>query len=286
MKLQRKLQKRIRRVLLYLAVLLLVLVVIIPYLWMISSSFKSTLEIQGMEPRWIPHKFTLENYEKVNAIVPIFSYFKNSFIISTGTMIGTVLLAVFAAYALSRFRFRGKNFYSITLFSTQMLPGILFLIPYFVIFIWIQRNLGIQMKNTYYGMIFTYISFSLPFSILMLVNYLDSIPQEIDQQAMIDGCSRVQALFKVVLPLAKPGIAAVGIYSFIMAWNEILFSKILTGTETKTVALGLLQYIGAQQSRWGSMMAACILTTIPVLILFTSMQKQIVEGLVSGATKG
>ncbi len=283
---KRKHVKIIQQVLFYLAVLLLVAVVLVPYLWMFSSSFKSTLEIQGMEPRWIPHNFTIENYRLVNEIVPIFDYFKNSLIISFGTMIGTIILATFAAYAISRFRFRGRNFYTVTLFSTQMLPGILFLIPYFVMFIWVQRTFGLQMRNTYHGMIFTYISFSLPFAILMLRNYLDSIPQEIDEQAMIDGCSRVRALFRIILPLAKPGIAAVGIYSFIMAWNEILFATILTGTQTKTVALGLLQYIGAQQSRWGSMMAACILTTIPILILFTTMQKHIVEGLVSGATKG
>lgn len=120
----------------------------------------------------------------------------------------------------------------------------------------------------------------------MLRNFLDSIPREIDEQAQIDGCTPFGALMRVILPLSKPGIAAVGIYSFIMAWNEVLFATVLTGRETKTVALGLLEYITAQQARWSGMMAACILVSIPVLILFSFMQKYIIEGLVAGATKG
>ncbi|ACL70725.1 binding-protein-dependent transport systems inner membrane component [Halothermothrix orenii H 168] len=253
---------------------------------MISGSFKTPIEIQAMEPTWIPSTFTLDNYRDMNRTVPILKFFKNSLIISLGTMIVTVVIGTLAAYSISRFRFRGRNAYQLSLFSTQMLPGILFLIPYFVMFTWIKNTLGIPMTNTYHGMIFTYTSFSLPFSIIMLRNYLDSVPREIDEQAMIDGCSRVKALFKVILPLAKPGIAAVGIYSFIMAWNEILFAMVLTRTETRTISIGLLQYITSNQAHWGQMMAACIMTTIPVIVLFTLMQKHIVQGLVSGATKG
>lgn len=268
------------------AICVIILFVLGPYMWMVSSSFKSTLEIQGMQPSWIPKTFTLDNYKTMNDIVPIFAYFKNSLIISTGTMIVTVIISTLAAYSLSRFRYKGRNPYIMALFSTQMLPGILFLIPYYVMFIWIKQNLGIRMTNTYYGLVFTYTSFSLPFSILMLRNYLDSVPREIDEQAMIDGCTRVRALFQVILPLAKPGIAAVGIYSFIMGWSEILFATILSGTETTPLAIGLLDYIQQNTAHWGNMMAACIMTTIPVLILFTMMQKHIVKGLVSGATKG
>jgi len=120
----------------------------------------------------------------------------------------------------------------------------------------------------------------------MIMNYLDSVPKEIDEQAMIDGCSRTEALFKVILPLAKPGIAAAGIYSFWMGWNEILFAQILTRREIRPLAVGLLDFRSQTQSQWGSMMAACIITTIPVIILFSLMSKQIVSGLTSGATKG
>jgi len=270
----------------YTTIIIVLLFVLGPYAWMISSSFKTTLEIQGMEPSWIPHEFTLENYTEMANTVPIFDFFKNSIIISGGAMIFSVILSVLAAYGISRFRFFGRNLYIIVLLSTQMLPGILFIIPYFVMFTWVKNNLGIPMTNTYHGLIFTYTSFALPFSILMLRNYLDSVPGDIDEQALIDGCSRVQALFRVIIPLAKPGIAAVGIYSFIMGWNEILFATILTRTETRTISLGLLQYISQNQARWGEMMAACIVSTLPIIIMFTIYQKHIVQGLVTGATKG
>lgn len=286
-------RKKLARVGLYFAVLLIVAFVLIPYFWMVSGSFKTTLEIQssdisrpGKEPSWIPRNFTFENYINVNSTVPMLDYMKHSLIISIGTMFSSVIISVFAAYALARFEFWWKKFYTLVLFSTQMFPGIAFLIPFFILFTLIKRYTGIPMNNTYWGMILTYTSFSLPFSILMMRNYLASVPLDIDEQAMIDGCTRFQVVTKIILPLSLPGIAAVGIYSFIMAWNEILFAVVLTGRETRTVSLGLLEYITAQQSRWGGMLAGCILVSIPVIILFTILQKQIVEGLVEGATKG
>ena len=267
--------------------------VLVPFAWMVSGSFKTRLEIQasdskipGKEPSWIPRNFTLVNYKTVNKEVKIFGYFKNSIIISLGTMFFSVVIATLAAYAISRFSFPGRTAYSISVLSTQMFPGILFLIPYFVMFIWIRKIIGLPMRNTYWGMIFTYTSFSLPFSIWMLRGYLNTIPREIDEQAQIDGCTKVGALFRVIIPLARPGIAAVGIYGFVMAWNEVLFASVLTGNETTTVAIGILRYITAQEARWGGMMAACILVSLPVLIFFTVLQKQFVQGLVAGATKG
>jgi multiple sugar transport system permease protein len=293
MKFKSLIRKRVLRICLYLAVLLVVASVLGPYLWLVSSSFKTSLEIQsaditkpGKEPRWIPRTLTLENYLKVNKTVPMLDYLKNSMIISTGTMGFSIFISLFAAYALSRIRFRMKKAYELSLYSTQMFPGIAFLIPYYMIFIYVNRYLGIPLKNTYWGMIFTYTSFALPFSILMLRNYLDSIPRDIDEQAQIDGCSRAQVVFRIIFPTSIPGIVSVGIYSFIMAWNEILFASVLTGRETRTVSIGLLEYITIQQSRWGGMMAACLLVSIPVLIFFTLLQKQIVKGLVHGAMKG
>jgi len=277
----------------YAGAIIVVAVVLFPYLWMVSGSFKSTLEIQSADfrdpdlaPRWIPRNFTLENYIRINQTVRMLDYFKNSMIISGGTMVASILLSLFAAYSLSRFRFRLKGIYVGSLLITQMFPGILFLIPYYVMFIVFNRLTGIQLRNSYVGMIFTYTSFALPFSILMLRSFLAGIPKELDEQAQIDGCSTLGIIFRIILPLARPGIAAVAIYGFIMAWNEMLFASVLTGTETKTVAIGLLEYITTQESRWAGMMAASVIVTIPVLILFTLVQKQIIEGLVGGATKG
>ncbi len=277
----------------YAAVALVLVTVLIPYLWMVSGSFKSSVELQaadvtrpGMEPSWIPRQFTLDNYRNVNRTVPIMDYFVHSLIISGGTMVCATLLAFFAAYALSRFRFPGRNVYIAAVLSTQMLPGILFVIPYFILFTWINHRFGIQLRDTYPGMILTYTSFALPFSIVMLRSFLDAIPTELDEQAAIDGASRVRTLFSVIFPLARPGLVSVGIYSFIMGWNEILFASVLTGRRTKTVAIGLLEYITAHEARWTMMMAASIIVSIPVVVLFTLMQRYIVSGLVAGATKG
>lgn len=289
----RRTKRVFRRVLLYLALLLVALVVLVPYAWMISGSFKETLELQasdvtmpGLKPTWIPRNPTLRNYREVNRTVPMLEYFTHSVVISLGTMVVSTALALLAAYPLSRFRFPGREAYTVAVLSTQMLPGILFLIPYYLLFTLISRKIGIPLRDTYWGMILTYTSFALPFSIVMLRSYLNGIPVEIDEQAMIDGCTRSRALWTVVLPLAKPGIAAVAIYSFIMAWNEVLFASVLTGKQTRTVAVGIMDFVTATGANWGGMMAACIVISIPVLILFTSMQKYIVEGLVAGATKG
>lgn len=287
------LQGFVGRVLFGIALFLVLAGILVPYFWMVSCSFKTTLEIQSadvmkpeLSPRWFPRKFTWENYLRVNRTVRMLDYFRNSLIISMGTMFFSIAISLFASYALSRFTFSWKKTYTLAVLSTQMFPGISFLIPYFMMFVLIRYYFKIPTQNTYWGMIFTYTSFALPFSILMLRNFLDSVPREIDEQAQIDGCTPAGALFRVILPLSKPGIAAVGIYSFIMAWNEVLFATVLTGRETKTVALGLLEYITAQQARWAGMMAACILVSIPVLVLFSLMQRQIIEGLVAGATKG
>lgn len=285
--------KVIKQALIYLAVLLVALVVLMPYAWMVSGSFKETLELQSsdvtvehLKPSWIPRNPTLRNYREVNQTVPMLRYFKNSIIISLGTMVACTVIALPAAYALSRFNFRGRGVYTVSVLATQMLPGILFLIPYYLIFTTITRHTGIPLRDTYGGMIFTYTSFALPFSIVMLRSYLNGIPLEIDEQAMIDGCTRLRALWTVIVPLATPGIAAVAIYAFIMAWNEVLFASVLTGRSTRTVAVGIMDYVTATGANWGGIMAACIVISIPVLILFTSMQRYIVEGLIAGATKG
>ena len=291
--LSRAWRKGVREVAFYAAVLLVLGVVLVPYLWMVSGSFKTTLELQsadvtrpGLEPRWIPRTFTWENYARVNRTVPMLDYFRNSLIISTGTMLAATTVAFLAAYGLSRFPFPGRRAFVGSVLATQMLPGIVFLIPYFILFTWIDLHLGIRLRNTYPGLIFTYTSFALPFAILMLRGYLDAIPTELDEQARLDGCSTLATLVRVILPVARPALAAVAIYAFIMAWNEILFASVLTGTETRTVAVGLREYITAQEARWSGMMAACVVVTLPVVVLFSLIQRQIVEGLVTGAVRG
>lgn len=280
------------RVLFAAAVVLVVASVLFPYLWMVSGSFKRTIEIQsadytkpGSEPSLLPKEPTLENYAKINKTVPMLRYLGNSLIISGGTMVLAIAISLFAAYALSRLEFRFKRLYELSVYSTQMFPGIAFLIPYFVLFSLVTRVTGIPMKDTFHGLIITYTSFALPFCILMMKGYLDTIPKSLDEQALVDGCGRAGIVFRIMLPIVKPGAVSVGIFAFIMAWNEMLFASVLTGKDTKTVSLGLMEYITNNQARWGGMMAACIVVSIPVLVLFTTLQKHIIEGLTKGAVK-
>lgn len=271
----------------------LAVIVLAPYMWMVSGSFKSDLEIQSadvtvkkLSPKWFPKKPSLRSYVRINKNVPMLRYLKNSLIIAVGTTICSTLLSLFAAYAMSRIKFKWKKPYEITLFSTQMFPGVAFLIPYFIMFIYIKKFLHIPMANTFHGIIFTYTSFALPFAILMMRDFLESIPKEIDEQAQIDGCSKAQIIFRVILPLSMPGIVSIAIYSFIMAWNEMLFATQITGRNTRPVALGLMDYIKLNDANWSGMMAACIVVSIPVLIIFTLLQRQIVEGYVQSGIKG
>jgi multiple sugar transport system permease protein len=283
---------KLKQIGIYAAVAVLLAYVLTPYLWMISASFKTTNEIQatdimtaGREPTLIPRSPTLENYAKMNDTVPMLDYLRNSLIIAVGTMFATVFLSFLAAYVLTRFRNRLTRVYEAGLYATQMFPGIAFLIPYVLMFTVINRVTGVQLKNSYPGLIITYTGFALPFCVLMMSGFLQSIPRSLDEQAQIDGCGRPSILFRIILPVALPGLVSVGIYAFVMAWNEMLFGSILMGAETKGVSLGLMQYITNNAAYWGGMMAACIVTSIPLLLFFAFLQKQIISGLTSGAVK-
>lgn len=283
----------ITNIITYLIAIFIAIVVLAPYMWMVSGSFKKDLEIQSadvtvpkLSPRWIPREVSFNAYIRMNRQVPMLRYLRNSLITSTGTTVTCTIICLFGAYAMSRIRFKWKKPYELALFSTQMFPGIAFLIPYFIMFIYIKKYFGLPMRNTFHGLIFTYATFALPFAILMLRDFLESIPKEIDEQAQIDGCNKFQIIFRIILPLSMPGIVSTAIYSFIMAWNEMLFATQLSGRETKPVSLGLMDYITLNSANWSGMMAACIVASIPVLIIFTFLQKQIVEGHVQSGLKG
>ena len=169
--------------------------------------------------------------------------------------------------------------------STQMFPGILFLLPLFLIFVQIQRTVGVQLTGSYLGLIITYMTFSLPFSIWMLTGYFASIPKELEEASMIDGTGRLGALFRVIIPVAKPGIIAVAVYAFITAWGEVLFASVLTSKDTRTLSIGLRAYASQQDVYWNQLMAASVVVSLPVLIGFMLVQKHLITGLSSGAVK-
>jgi multiple sugar transport system permease protein len=231
-------------------------VTIFPLYTIVISSLKPLADVRS-KFQWIPTDLTFEPYRDIWKTVPLAHYFVNSLIVSV----------------------------SATVLSTQMFPGILFLLPLFVIFVNIERSFGITLYGTYLGLIITYLTFSLPFSIWMLVGYFNSIPRELEEAALTEGATPIGALFRILIPVSVPGIAAVAIYAFITAWGEVLFASVLTTDETRTLAIGLRNYSSETNVYWNQLMAAAIVVSAPVVIAFLVAQKWIVRGLTAGGVK-
>ncbi|MFE6614548.1 carbohydrate ABC transporter permease [Amycolatopsis sp. NPDC057786] len=262
----------------------LTLFTLVPLYVMVSSSLKPLGDVQGVW-EWVPTTLTIQPFFDIWETIPLAEYFVNSLVISGSAAILSVVIAIFAAYALSRFRFRGKNFFKMTVLSTQMFPGILFLLPLFLIFVNIGNTTGIVLYGSRLGLIITYLTFSLPFAIWMLAGYIDSIPKELDEAAMVDGTGPLGALVRVVIPAAMPGIVAVGIYSFMTAWGEVLFASVMTDSGTRTLAVGLQEYSTQVQVYWNQVMAASLIVSVPVVAGFLLLQRYLVAGLTAGAVK-
>jgi len=260
------------------------LVVIVPLYVVLTTSIKPLADVQGLF-QWIPSRVTLEPYVQIWQTVPLAQYFRNSLIVTISATALSVAMAVLAAYSLARLRFRGQRSFSLVVLSTQMFPGILFLLPLFLIFVQIQRTIGVQLTGSYLGLIITYMTFSLPFSIWMLTGYFASIPRELEEASMIDGTGRLGALFRVIIPVAKPGIIAVAVYAFITAWGEVLFASVLTSKDTRTLSIGLRAYASQQDVYWNQLMAASVVVSLPVLIGFMLVQRHLITGLSAGAVK-
>jgi multiple sugar transport system permease protein len=213
-------------------------------------------------------------------------YLRNSIIICGFTMLIAMVFSTLAAYALSRFRFPGSDLFSNSILATQMIPAIMYLIPLYIMFVRFTMMTGIPVKGTFTGMILIYSAFFIPFSIWILRGFFASIPRQLEEAALIDGCSRFQVFWHIALPLALPGVIATGIYVFLTAWDELMFAWVLTNADTMTIPVGIRLFVGNYQNRFDLMMAAATVATIPVVVLFFTLQKHIVKGLTSGAVKG
>lgn len=257
---------------------------ILPLYVMITSAMKPLRDVQGAFTWW-PSNLTFEPFVHMWTTVPLARYFVNSAIVSTSATLASLVVAIFAAYAVSRYRFRGRTTFTTTVLSTQMFPGVLFLLPLFIIFVNLDQSFGIQLVGTRVGLIITYLTFSLPFSIWMLAGYFDGIPRELDEAARVDGCSPMGALLRVVLPAARPGVIAVAIYGFMTAWGEVLFASVMTTDVNRTLAVGLRQYSTQTNVYWNEIMAASLVVSVPVVIGFLLLQRYFVAGLTAGAVK-
>ena len=257
------------------------LVLIFPLLWMISTSFKPMDEIFTKIPRWIPKKPTFDNYSFLLFETDYPVFFKNTVKISLITTLAALVVAVFAGYSLSRFRFRGRRVFGVLIIAVQMFPYVLLVIPLFTV----MRTMGLV--DTHISLVIAYGTFALPFSTWMLKGYFDTIPISLEEAAIIDGCNRLQILYKIVLPLSAPGLVAVAMFAFILAWQEYIYALAFTrSSNMRTLTIGLAMMQG-QHGRisWGQIMAGSFLACIPPILVFTFLQRFIVQGFTRGAVK-
>lgn len=257
---------------------------VVPVYVMVISGMKPLKDVQGAFTWW-PSTLTLSPYVDMWKTVPLASYFVNSVIVAGASTLLSLIIAIFASYAISRYRFRGRTLFSTTVLSTQMFPGVLFLLPLFLIFVNINTNFGVQLVGTRLGLIITYLTFSLPFSIWMLAGYFDGIPRELDEAAKVDGCGPMGALIRVILPAARPVLIAVAIYGFMTAWGEVLFASVMTTDANRTLAVGLQLYSTQTNVYWNQIMAASVVVSIPIVLGFLLLQRNFVAGLTAGAVK-
>jgi multiple sugar transport system permease protein len=251
-----------------------------PVLWMLSSSFKSNTQIFELPPRLITDTFSLDAYISIFTNPETVRFFINSYVVAGAVTILTLLVAIQAAYAFSRFEFRGKRIVNVIIVSVQAVPPITLLIPYFGLMV------GLGLYNTYPGLIFTYMVFTLPYAIIMMTGYFNTLPKELDEAVRVDGAGSFTALWRVLVPISIPGIVSVGIYTFMIAWNEFLFALTLTRTiDMRTVPIGIQLLMGQHSYEWNQIMAMSILGSIPVLVLFLFFQRFFISGLTAGSVK-
>jgi ABC-type glycerol-3-phosphate transport system permease component len=271
-------------VVIYVCVFFGVAFTLFPVLWMLSIAFRPSSELYQTPFHILPVSPTLDNFINVllnRTAVPahLEQGFGRSLIVSLCTTILAVAIASLAGYALARFNFRGRESYSFFMLATQMMPAILFLVPLFEIL----RVIGLV--NTLSGLILSYLTFSLPFCIWLLRGYFEGISPDLEAAALTDGCSRLQALWYIVLPLAAPALVATGAFAFINAWNEFLFAFILAGNQP-LLTVQLFAFIGQYGPEYGNLMASALLVAIPPVVIFLLMQRYMIRGLTAGAVKG
>ncbi len=268
-------------------ILVALVAVLLPIFWMLVTSFKTQPEIFRMPPTVIPLEPTLRNYAEIlngglSTSIAFLRYFRNSLVVSILTVAVTLLLATPASYAFSRVPFRGKRSFIYFILVSQMLPVVLILIPLY------RALLGLGLLSTYVGLVIPYLMFTLPFSIWMLKGYFDTIPRELDEAAKVDGCTRMQAMTRVILPNVMPGITATAIVTFIQAWDEFIISLTVMDKDVmRTLPVGMIQtFVGEFTIRWGQMMAASVIAAVPVVLIFIFLSRYLIGGLVAGAVKG
>jgi multiple sugar transport system permease protein/raffinose/stachyose/melibiose transport system permease protein len=260
--------------------IMLAIIVLLPFFWMLSVSVKPNNEPFAIPVRLIPENPTFENYQ--NAFYPEFQrYFLNSIIVSLATIVISIPVGLLAAYSFSRFHLRLLTFFMIMIIVAQTFPVGTMIIPIY------QLMSSLDLLNTYIALVVAYLTITLPVTTWMLRGFVRNIPLDLEEAAMVDGCTRLQAFWRVIVPLARPGIAATTVWIAVVTWQEFLFALAFTTTrDMRTLSVGMNDFVGQYGIRYGELMASAVMVSVPIVVLFFFLQKQFVAGLTAGATKG
>lgn len=279
---------RAYKVLIYILVIIIFIFIVAPFSWLIISSISPKAELLSVPPHWIPHTPTLKSYKAIffggARTTRTARYFKNSLInsiiVAGSVTILCLAIGSMASYAFTRLKFRGRQSLLLLILTTQMIPAVAIIIPLYVVM------MNLHLLDTHLGLFITYSSFILPLMIWIMMGYFQAIPTDIEDAAKIDGCSRMGALVRVVLPLAAPGLAASGIFAFIIAWNEFFLALILTSINAKTLPVLVSEFSTKFGADYVMMSTGGVLASIPPIVLALTFQKFIIKGLTGGAVKG
>jgi multiple sugar transport system permease protein len=269
------------RAVFYVTIVVVCAVAFFPFYWLINTSLITSAELFSFPPRFLPSQGLLGTYSTYIRMNPILVWLRNSFFVSFSATVVSTVFAVLGSYSISRFRYKGRTAFVFLILFTQMLPHVLLVIPIYVLF------LGFHLNNTLVGLAMIYTVITVPIGLWFLKGFFDSIPLELEQAAQIDGCSRMGTLFRVTLPLCVPGVIATATWSFIVAWDELVFAYTFISAEKLwPVAVGLSSHIGQYSVNWSEIMAGAVMATIPVGILFIFFQRYLVSGITAGSVKG
>lgn len=276
-----KRRKIIRHSATYLALGVLIIIALFPYFWMITCAIRDQNEIFISPPKLWSSNVSLDSFERILTETKLPRYMLNSLITSLMATAMCIFCAIPAGYALARFQFKGKNTVTTGILLVKLLPQTATLIPLYIMLV------NVRLINNSFGLAFTHLFIMVPYTIWMSRGFIKTIPFTVEEAALIDGCNKIQAIVKVVLPMISSGLFAVGLYAFMLSWEEFLFAYTFTGSEaSKTITVGLSTLIGEDTSDWGGIMAASIMMGLPVLIFFFSVQDTFIKGIVGGAVKG
>jgi len=269
----------------YLLLIIFVLFILLPFIWLFYSSLRAESSLFSGSFLSNPNGLSFDHYSKVlfdsGQTGQFGIYFRNSFIIAICSTMIAVIISIFGAYSLSRFRMKFKNSIIVFFLLSNMFPFVLLVIPIFGIMF------SLDLVDKHIGIILAHVILGLPFSIWLIKGYFDSIPRELDEAAMIDGLKPFGVLFRIILPITGPGVVVAGFYAFMVSWGDFLFSSLISQSiNTQTIPIGLNKFFGTTQVQWGSITAATVITIIPTILLFAFLQKWVVSGLTAGSVKG